>query len=89
MTLAKSDREYLRNECNEDEQSIDQIEAAINKTTWSRDGKILSATTVIRTLGRERFLQGMRRSAFHRDSHVFIGDTDETIYFDSYKFFKR
>ena len=88
MLLTEKDREYLRKECNESEMDIDQIEAAINYTTWSRNGKHISANTAIKLLGREGFLHGMRRSAFHRDSNVFIGDTDDTVYFDSSKFFK-
>lgn len=88
MLLTEKDREYLRKECNESERDIEQIEAAINYTNFTRNGKFISVNNVIRLLGKNRFLQGMRRSAFHRDCNVFIGDTDDTVYFDSSKFFK-
>ena len=93
MKLSKADREFIRRNFWENEQAIDQIEAAIGKTTfevYSDETNAfvkVSAKTAIEILGREMFLAGMDRSAFHRNAAV-TGDNLKTVYFDSTKFFK-
>ena len=88
MTLTKEDKEWLASlghrECD-----LPQIEAAIHKkrTIYSLDGKPISRAQAVRLLGREHYLAGISRSAFHY-SAAQTAETGETVYFDSYGLFK-
>ena len=86
MKLTKADREYIRRNFWEDDKNIDQIEAAIGCTWFEYKNERIGVRKAIELIGREKFLSGMDRSAFHRTATV---TTDEGIpvYFDSSKYF--
>ena len=86
MKLTKADREYLKRNFWENEDHIDQIEAAIGKTTFEHDHKYIGVKDAIELCGRELFLSAMDRSAFHRSCCVTLPDGSH-MYFDSKKFF--
>lgn len=91
MKFTEFDRAYLREHHHEPDEAIRQIEAAVSKTVYSLEikGKStkISREKAIEILGRERWLSGMDRSAFHRSSVCSTDDGDKTVYFDSRKFF--
>ena len=87
MKLSKADREYIRRNFWESEDSIDQIERCIDKTKFTLDGKKIPTARAIEMLGREKFLTGMDRSAFHFTT-VVETDDGRLIHFDSSRFFK-
>ena len=88
MKLTEEDRAYLRDTLKEDTESIRQIEQVLAKTTFKIDKKRLTAEEVIEQIGREDFLSGMDRCAFHVDA-VRITPEGEEIYFDSRRYFKE
>ena len=89
MKLTKRDKEFLRTEYYEDDKSIEQIERAISKTVFilcdqnQKALKKIGIRKVIELLGREEFLSGMDRSAFHWSSYRVAADEKYGIYFDS------
>lgn len=92
MKLTKADRTYLREMYQEDEQSINQIERTISKTIFSlgAEGGLrkISCKEAIEILGRELWLSGMRRSAFHMTCVRTI-DGGIHVHFDSSRFWKE
>ena len=88
MKLTKADREYIRRNFWEDDKHIDQIEAAISKTKFKLGDEPIGVTRAVAVLGREKFLAGMDRSAFHR-SAVVQTDDGRNVYFDSGAYFKE
>ena len=88
MALTKEDRAFLFSLGN-GEQDLSQIGEALrpSRTAYSLDGGQITQAEAIRLLGRERFLAGVSRSAFHFTAAQTIGD-GKTVYFDSYKLFK-
>ena len=88
MKLTEEDRVYLREECHEDDEDIRQIEKVISKTTFKLDGKRIPLKEAIDLLGREEFLSGMDRSAFHWSAVRMTPDGRE-IHFDSRRFFRE
>ena len=94
MELTKKDKEYLLKRLNYSESDLPQIEAAIDETDYThiwpneRETKI-TARGAIRLLGRETFLGGIARSAFH---YTAMRETDKAendrVYFNSTRFFK-
>ena len=100
MKLTKKDIGYLKDTLHESESGIRQIqEAIINRNTKltyhnkentyfeAQKEVIISQKKAIELLGRESFLSGIARSAFHWSAVRHIND-NEYIYFDSSKFFK-
>lgn len=88
MKLTKEDKEWLASlGC--EEYDMPQIEAALHtkRTTYSLNGKPISRTRAIQLLGREQYLVGISRSAFHYTTAQ-TTESGETVYFDSYKLFK-
>lgn len=75
------------------ERDIAQISEAICQTTYtaytagSTRGRRISADTAIETLGREAFLSGIGRSAFHY-SALRENDEHTQVIFDSNKLFQ-
>ena len=88
MKLTKADRDFIRRNFWESEQSIDQIERCIDRTKFTLDGKKIPTARAIAMLGREKFLTGMDRSAFHYTT-VMETEDGQMIYFDSSRFFKE
>lgn len=88
MKLTKEDKEWLlsmgHKECN-----LPQIEAALHtgRTTYSLDGEPITRAQALHLLGRESYLAGISRSAFHFTAAQTAGN-GKTIYFDSYKLFQ-
>lgn len=86
MKLNKEDKELLT-KCGHSEAEINQVEEAINKTTYTMGKKRISATTALTVLGRENFLSGISRSAFHY-SFCRTNENGEEVSFDSSKLFE-
>lgn len=75
------------------EEDLSQIEKATRRTVYtiSRSGRKeenIPCLKAVELLGRETFLSGIARSAFHMTSVRDIENTNDKIYFDSEKLFK-
>ena len=86
MRLTDSDKEYLK-AWGYLEQDMKQIEEAMRKTVY----KINQETDFRREglLGREAYLSGLSRSAFHWSASRDIGDSGNTVSFDSSSLFQE
>ncbi len=75
------------------EEDLSQIEKATRRTIYTisrsgeKEGKI-PCLKAVELLGRETFLSGIARSAFHASSVRNIENTNDKIYFDSSSLFK-
>ena len=88
MKLTNEDKAYLR-ELGHPETDFAQIEEAIGKTVYTLNfKKQISCAKAIELLGRQTFLSGISRSAFHLSASRQIGDTAVTVDFDSSKLFE-
>lgn len=87
MKLTKLDKEYLK-DLGVSEEDFRQIEEATTKTKYELDNKNISRTRAIEILGREIYLSGITRSAFHWSAVRYSLDGNTTIYFDSSKLFQ-
>lgn len=87
MKLTANDKELLT-KWGFPKNDVEQIEEAIHNTTYTLDFKTrLSPKAVVERLGRETFLSGIARSAFHWTS--VRNDADgHAIRFDSSKLFE-
>lgn len=71
------------------ERDIAQIEEATAVTAYRINyGKRISRDKAIELLGRERYLSGISRSAFHFSASRDIGDSGDVVHFDSSRLFK-
>ena len=70
-------------------EDIPQIcEAALSKnTTYKLNGKTITAKKAIEVLGRDVYLSGLNRSAFHRTT-VRVGKQGEEVFFNSANLFR-
>lgn len=93
MKLTKADREYIRRNFHENDAAIAQIERAIGKTIFTADDgngeRRISCAAAMDILGREAFLSGMDRAAFHWSAVRTNSDESIVVYFDASKFFKE
>lgn len=93
MKLTQKDKEYLRSIGETEEEDINQIERAISKTKFEYHGERISTKTAIGILGREIFLSGMQRSAFHLSAVRYADWADwngeDGVYFYSSEYFKK
>jgi len=87
MKLLKTDKEILTQWGYEDE-DIKQIEKATTKTVYELNNEKISITTALEVLGREEFLSGISRSAFHWSSSR-EGINGERVSFDSSRLFNQ
>lgn len=85
MKLTKMDRELLI-KWGYREEDLNQIEEATTKTVYEMNGKKISQKKALEVLGREEYLSGISRSAFHWSSAR--NNNGDTVYFDSSKLFK-
>lgn len=87
MKLTKEDKEMLKS-FGFFEEDLDQIELATSSryTKYELDNKNISRDEVISLLGREVYLSGIARSAFHWSALRTTEDGKE-IYFDSSNLF--
>lgn len=86
MKLTDSDKALLKT-WNVPESDFPQIEDALKITVYTLDDKRISRKKAIELLGREIYLSGIIRSAFHWSSSRLDADGNE-ILFDSSKLFK-
>ncbi|MEN6312778.1 MAG: hypothetical protein ABFD25_00865 [Clostridiaceae bacterium] len=86
MKLTSEDKELLT-KWGHKEGDFDQIERATTKTTYEMDSKKISTSEAIDTLGREKYLSGISRSAFHW-SACRQNETGDTVCFDSSRLFR-
>lgn len=86
MKLKKEDTELLK-DWGFLEKDLKQIEEATKKTTYEINDKKISATKALEILGREEYLSGISRSAFHWSS-ARNNNNGETVFFDSSKLFE-
>jgi hypothetical protein len=86
MKLTNKDKEMLIN-WGYKEEDLNQIERATTKTTYEMNGKKISINEALNVLGRETFLSGISRSAFHWSAGREDGK-GQTVYFNSSKLFK-
>lgn len=88
MKLTNQDKMLLRG-MGHDDKDFPQIEEAMRKyyTTYDLDGETISREQAIALLGREAYLSGISRSAFH---YTAARSTDDgrVVGFDSSKLFK-
>lgn len=84
--LTDEDKAYL-SRIGEKEEYFPQIEEAARVTEFECDGKKISLSKCIEILGRETFLSGIHRSAFHWTAARYNPDETKTIFFDSSKLF--
>ena len=94
MKLTKADKAYLIS-INESEQDFPQIEEAMEVTKYEltdADGKetirSISRKEAIELLGRENWLSGLDRSAFHWTAMRQTKDEKGYVLFDSAKLFR-
>lgn len=92
MKLTLEDKRFLKDQCFEDDVSIEQIERATRKTKYEYDDGIvtrkISEKEAINILGRNEWLAGMDRAAFHSDATVCVDGMESAyVYFDSSAFF--
>ena len=94
MRLTKTDKAYLRS-INEGDEYFPQIEEAMDKTTYElcdKDGKetirTITREEAIELLGRENWLNGLDRSAFHWTAMRQTKDGKNYILFNSSKLFR-
>lgn len=86
MRLSEQDREYLIY-LGYQEKDFRQIEEAIKKTVYTSNGKKISAKQASDMLGRETFLSGLSRSAFHWSG---IRKSENVqVFFDSSRLFRE
>ena len=90
MKLTDSDKSLLTG-LGYEEKDMDQIEQAIGKTVFLLNFESrISSGQALSLLGREKFLSGMGRCAFHRSAVRSIGDSlEDHIYFDASGLFKE
>ena len=88
MELAKEDKVFLVS-LGYEEHDLPQIEAALHasRTTYSLDGEPITRTQALQLLGRESYLAGISRSAFHYTAEQ-TTENGEAVGFDSYKLFE-
>ncbi|AMN31045.1 hypothetical protein BFS06_14595 [Clostridium perfringens] len=86
MKLKNDDKELLKTwgYCDKD---IQQIEEATKKTIYIFGDKKISTKKAIEILGKEEYLSGISRSAFHFTSARSNKEGD-TVFFDSSKLFE-
>lgn len=88
MKLTSNDKDLLRS-WGVSEQDFAQIEKALqkSKTEYTLGSDPISREKAIVLLGRDVFLSGISRSAFHYTAARQTVD-GKVVYFDSYKLFK-
>lgn len=88
MKLTVADKELLK-KWGYPEKDFEQIEMATEAkcTTYEMNGEKISATKAIEVLGREAYLSGIGRSAFHFTSFR-ENDNGQGVHFNSSKLFK-
>lgn len=86
MKLTKEDKELLI-KWGYNSKDFKQIEEATNKTEYELDDNRISLTEALEILGRETYLSGISRSAFHW-SACRENEKGQRVYFDSSKLFK-
>ena len=88
MELAKEDRAFLAS-LGYEERDLPQIEDALHasRTTYSLDGEPITRAQALHLLGRESYLAGISRSAFHFTAEQST-ENGKTVGFDSYKLFQ-
>lgn len=91
MKLIKEDKELLLKN-GYTEEDFPQIEVAMLKknTKYELNDKLISREEAIAILGREKYVSGISRSAFHWSAvrQVKEGSDEELIYFDSSNLFR-
>ena len=80
------------------EEDLPQIEQAADVTTYTfgknsdgSDERTITRLGAIRKIGRQAWISGLARSAFHCTAIRYIDDSDESkgfVYFDSHNLFK-
>lgn len=91
--LSEDDKLYLL-QIGHDAKEFAQIREAISKSKYElcdREGNTLqklSASKAAELLGRQSFLSGIARSAFHWSAIQGIEGTDKNVFFDSSKLFR-
>lgn len=86
MKLTESDRKYLK-KTGHKKKEIDRIEVATSLTRYEYGGKLICDVTAAELLGREAYLSGIARSAFHW-SAARKTPGGETVFFDSSALFQ-
>ena len=87
MKLTKKDKEHLY-KLGHSLEEVKQIEHCIRHTSYlNEECKKISRKVAIERIGRECWLNGISRSAFHWTSTQVNNDTNEIVYFDSSAFF--
>jgi len=86
MKLTNNDKELLK-EWGYQDDDMKQIEQATRKTDYEIDGEKISTKKALDVLGREKYLNGISRSAFHWSS-TRSNENGKTVYFDSSRLFK-
>lgn len=95
MKLTNQDKAILKNGAAYpmDDNDLIQIERVLQKryTKYRHNDHPISREQAIDLLGREKFLSGIRRSAFHFTAARPVSDNpaDGVVYFDSSAFFKE
>jgi len=89
MILQKKDINKLK-EWGVKESDFEQIERATHKsiTTYTLNDKNITREKAIELLGREAWLSGILRSAFHWTAARIVKDGNNVIIFDSSKLFR-
>ena len=85
MKLTSEDKKLLKS-WGHKSSDFKQIEEATNKTEYELGDNRISLTEVLEVLGRETYLSGISRSAFHR-SACRENEKGQTVYFNSSKLF--
>lgn len=86
VILTNEDKQFLI-ECGYEKEDFNQIARAISKTTYEYKGENITAQKAIEIVGREAFLSGIARSAFHWTA-AREGKDGNCVLFDSKSLFK-
>ena len=94
MKLTKADKEFLKRNFWEKDDAIDHIERALDYTDYEIQvngggWKKSNAKEVIELIGRERWLSGLDRCAFHMAACNNNEDNTVLAFFDATRFFRR
>lgn len=89
MKLIESDKKLLK-KWGVQEKDFPQIEEAFqkSKTKYELGSVPISRDKAIQVLGRERYLSGIARSAFHFTAAREVPMSGEVVYFDSSALFR-
>ncbi len=82
MVLTQKDKEYLL-DLRHEMRGLGQLKEAVNETVYTLNGNEITAEKTRELFGKENFLSGFSRSAFHWSTSREIDGSNKVVEFDS------